>query len=73
MITEYHQPGRFYRLSTRRAANYENLKTDVPSPESWCVNQNMEGLEDLIVEPACEFNENGTREKNDGIEKHEHD
>ena len=30
--------------------------------------QNMEGLEYLLVEPACEVNENGTREKNDGNE-----
>ena len=26
----------------------------------------MEGLEYLLVEPACEVNEKGTREKNDG-------
>ena len=53
MITEAHQQGRFYRLSTGRAAHYENLKPLVPSPEDWCVPQNMEGL----VEPACEVNE----------------
>ena len=52
MITEVHQQGRFY----------------VPSPEDWCVPQNMEGLEYLLVEPACEVNEKGTREKNDGNE-----
>ena len=45
MITEVHQQGRFYRLSTGRAALYENLKLHVPSPEYWCVPQNMEGLE----------------------------
>ena len=28
----------------------------------------MEGLEYLVVEPACEVNEKGTREKNDGNE-----
>ena len=28
----------------------------------------MEGLEYLLVEPACEANEKGTREKNDGNE-----
>ena len=68
MITELHQQGRFYRLSTGRAAHYENLKPHVPSPEDWCVPQNMEGLEYLLVEPACEVNEKGTREKNDGNE-----
>ena len=67
-ITEVHQQGRFYRLSTGRAAHYENLKPHVPSPEDWCVTQNMEGLEYLLVEPACEVNEKGTREKNDGTE-----
>ena len=68
MITEVHQQGRFYRLSTGRAAHYENLKPHVPSPEDWCVPQNMEGLEYLMVEPACEVNGKGTREKNDGNE-----
>ena len=28
----------------------------------------MEGLEYLLVEPACEMNEKGNREKNDGNE-----
>ena len=68
MITEVHQQGRFYRLSTGQAAHYENLKPHVPSPEDWCVPQNMKGPEDLLVEPACEVNEKGTREKNDGNE-----
>ena len=68
MITEVHQQGRFYRLSTGRAAHYENLKPHVSSPEDWCITQNMEGLEYLLVEPACKVNEKGTREKNDGNE-----
>ena len=68
MITEVHQQGRFYRLSTGRAAHYENLKPHVPSPEDWCIPKDMEGLEYLLVEPACEVNERGTREKNDGNE-----
>ena len=68
MITEVHQQGRFYRLSTGRAAHYENLKPHDPSSEDWCVPQNMEGLEYLLVEPACKVNEKGTREKNDGNE-----
>ena len=68
MVTEVHQQGRFYRLSTGRAAHYENLKPHVPSTEDWCVPQNMEGLEYLLVESACEVNEKGTREKNDGNE-----
>ena len=68
MITEVHQQRRFYRLSTGRAAHYENLKPHIPSPEDWCVPKDMEGLEYLLVEPACEVNEKGTRDKNDGNE-----
>ena len=68
MVTEVHQQVRFYRLSIGSAAHYENLKPHVPSPEVWCVPQNMEGPEYLLVEPACEVNEKGTREKNDGNE-----
>ena len=68
MITEVHQQGRFYLLSTGRAAHYENLKPHVPSPEDWCIPQDMEGLEYLLVDPECELNERGTREKNDGNE-----
>ena len=57
MITEVHQQGRFYRLSTGRAAHYENLKPHVPSLEDWCIPQDMEGLEYLLVDPECELNE----------------
>ena len=68
MISEVHQQGRFYRLSPGLAAHYENLKSQVPSPEDWCVPQNIEELEYLLVEQACEVNEKGTKEKNDGNE-----
>ena len=50
-------------MSTGRAAHYENLKPHVPSPEDWCIPKDMEGLEYLVVEPACEVNEKGTRGK----------
>ena len=65
MITEVHQQGRFYRLSTGRAAHYENLKPRVPSPEFRSVPQSMEGLEYLIMELACEVNKKDTREEDD--------
>ena len=68
MITKVHQQGPFYRLRTGGVAHYENLKPHVPSPEDWCVSQNIEELEYLLVEPALEVNEKGTREKNDGNE-----
>ena len=62
MITEVHQEGRFYRLSTGRAAHYENIKPHNPSTED------MEEGDYLMINSACEVNEKGTREKNDGNE-----
>ena len=41
-ITEVHQGGRFYRLSTRRAAHYENIKPDNASSEDWCIPADMQ-------------------------------
>ena len=68
MITEVHQEGRFYRLSTGRVAHYENIKPHNPSTENWCIPTDMEERGYLMMDPACEVNEKGTREKNDGNE-----
>ena len=68
MITEVHQEGRFYRLSTGRAAHYENIKPHNPSTEDWCIPADMEEGDYLMMNPACEVNEKGTKEKNDGNE-----
>ena len=68
MITEVHQEGRFYRLSTGRAAHYENIKPHNPSTEDWCIPADMEEGDYLMMDPACEVNEKGTREKDDGNE-----
>ena len=68
MITEVHQEERFYRLSTGRAAHYENIKPNNPSTEDWCIPADMEEGDYLMMDPACEINEKGTREKNDGNE-----
>ena len=68
MITEVHQEGRFYRLSTRRAAQYENIKPHNPSTEDWCIPADTEEGDYLMMDPACEVNEKGTREKNEGNE-----
>ena len=71
MITEVHQvhqEGRFYRLSTGRAAHYENIRPHNPSTEDWCIPADMEEGDFLIMDPACEVNEKGTREKNYGNE-----
>ena len=68
MITEVHQEGRFYRLSTGRAAHYGNIKPHNPSTEDWFIPADMEEGDYLMMDPACEVNEKGTREKNDGNE-----
>ena len=68
IITEMHQEGRFYRLSTRLAAHYEIIKPQNPSTKDWCIPADMEEGDYLMMEPACEVNEKGTREKNDGNE-----
>ena len=65
---EVHQEGRFYRLNTGRAAHYENIKPHNPSTEDWCIPADMEEGDYLMMDPACEVNEKGTREKNDGNE-----
>ena len=65
MITEVHQEGRFYRLSTGRAAHYENIKPHNPSSEGWCIPADMEEGDYLMMDSACEVNEKGTRGKND--------
>ena len=54
------QGGRFYRLSAGRAAHYENIKPHNAS--------DMQEGDYLIVDPACEANERGTQDKNDGNE-----
>ena len=68
MSTEVHQEGGFYRLSTGRAAHYENIKPHNPSTEDWCIPADMEEGDYLMMDPACEVNEKGTRERNDGNE-----
>ena len=68
MITEVHQEGRFCRLSTVRAVHYENIKRHNPSTEDSCIPADIEEGDYLMMDPACEVNEKGTREKNDGNE-----
>ena len=68
MITKVHQGEHFYRLNTGRAAHYENIKPQNPSTEDWCIPADMEDGDYLMMDPACEVNEKGTRDKNDGNE-----
>ena len=67
-ITEVHQGSRFYWLSTGRAAHYENIKPHNASSVDCCIPADMNDEDNLIVDPACEVNERGTRDKNDGNE-----
>ena len=41
MVTELHQEGRLYRLSTGRAAHYENIKPQNRSTEDWFIPADM--------------------------------
>ena len=68
MITEVHQEGRFYRLSTGRVAHYENIKPHNFLIEDWCIPADMYEGDYLMMDPAFEVNEKGTREKNNGNE-----
>ena len=67
-MTEVHQGGGFYRLNTGRAAHDENIKPHNASSGDWCIPADMHEGDYLIVDPACEVNERGTRDKNDGNE-----
>ena len=67
-ITEVHQGGRFCRLSTGWAAHYENIKPHNASSEDWYIPADMHEGDYLLVDPACEMDKRGTRNKNDGNE-----
>ena len=51
-------------MGTGRAAHYDNIKPHNASSEDWCIPAMQEG-NCLIVDPAGEVNERGTRDKND--------
>ena len=68
MITEVHQEGRFYRLSIGRASHYENIEPHSPSTEDWRIPADVEEGAYLMMDPACEVKEKGTRGKKDGNE-----
>ena len=70
MITDVHQEGRFYRLvyTVFVAAHYENIKPHNPPTEVWCIPADLEEGGYLMMDPACEVNEKGSRGKNVGNE-----
>ena len=65
MITEVHQEVRSYRMSTSRAAHFENINQ---TTEDWCISEHMEEGDYLMMDSACEVIEKGTREKKDGTD-----
>ena len=65
LIKDVHQEGRFYKINTGQAAYSENIKPKNPSTDYWCILDDMEEGDYLMMDPACEVNEKGTREKND--------
>ena len=52
-------------MSTGRGADYENIKPHIASSEEWCIPVDMQEGDYLKMDPACEVNERGTRDKND--------
>ena len=61
-ITEVHQGGRFYRLSTGSAAHCENIKPHNASSKEWLIPADMQEDDYLIVDPAFELNEMAKRQ-----------
>ena len=52
----------------RREEDKRLYKPHIPSTEDWCIPAEMEEGDYLMMDPACEVNEKGTRGKNDGNE-----
>ena len=50
MITEVHQKGRSYRLNTGRSAHFEIIKPHKPSTEDWCIPEDMEEADHLMMD-----------------------
>ena len=58
MMTEGNQEGHFYRLNNGRAAHFGNTNPQNPSTEDWCIPEDMEEGNYLMMDPYCEVNEN---------------
>ena len=52
-------------MSTGRAALFENLKPRNLSTGDWCIPEDKEEGDYLILDPACEVKAKGNREKNE--------
>ena len=63
MITEMHLDGRFYRLSTARAAHFQYIRPHNPSTEVWFVPEDMEEGDYLMMARAYEVNEKVAEKK----------
>ena len=56
-IKEVHQGGRFYRLRTERAAQYENIKSHNASSEDCCIPADMQEGNFLIADPVRSYSD----------------
>ena len=70
MITDVHQEGRFYRLvyTVFVAGHYENIRPHNSPTDDWCIPEDLDEGDYLMMDPACEVNEKGSRGKNVGNE-----
>ena len=74
MIRRQHELNDLCRRNTQQAQVrqkfywYENINPNNASSEDWCIPRDMHDADYLIVDPACELNERGMRDKNDGID-----
>ena len=67
MITEVHLEGPFYRLSTARAAHFQNIRPHNPSTEVWLIPEDMAEGDYLMMARACEVNEKVAGKKTMGM------
>ena len=59
--------GTFYRLSTGRAAYFENIKPHNPSTKDWYIPADMEEGDYLMMDPACEVKKKAPGERMMGM------
>ena len=57
-----------HRKKSSSLRKHQTTQCLVASPTDWCIPADMQEGDYLIVDPACEVNERGTRNKNDGNE-----
>ena len=58
----------FLSIEHRTSSSLRKKKPHNASSEDWCIPADMLEGDYLIVDPTCEVNKRGTRDKNDGNE-----